>query len=200
MTIDHFANKAGSYEQNKDRVDNVAQIANAMIAVVQLTKSMRIMDFGSGTGLLLERIAPYVGKITAVDVSKSMNAQLREKQTRLGCEVEMIELDLEQAPLKRKFDGIISSMTMHHIKDIPAMFDNFYSLLTDGGFIAVADLESEDGTFHSEDTGVHHFGFNKDEIAKVASGAHFKNVAISRVSVVHKLQGNYPVFLLTAYR
>jgi putative AdoMet-dependent methyltransferase len=198
MTIDHFAHKAGSYEQNKDRVDNVAQIATAMLDSISFDKSMHLMDFGSGTGLLLERIAPYVGKVTAVDVSSAMNAQLQAKQGRLGCEMEVVELDLEQTVLNRKFDGIVSSMTMHHIKDVPGMFGKFRAMLSTGGFVAIADLEREDGTFHREDTGVHHSGFDKDEIIKIASDAGFKDVALSIVSVIHKHQRNYPVFLLTA--
>jgi cyclopropane fatty-acyl-phospholipid synthase-like methyltransferase len=204
MTIDHFAQKASSYEQNKDRVDNVAQIANAMIDNIRLTKSMHIMDFGSGTGLLLERIAAHVGRITAVDVSKSMNAQLKakldEKQSGLACEVRMVELDLEKSQLDQKFDGIISSMTMHHIKNVPGMFEKFHAMLNEGGFIAIADLVREDGTFHREDTGVHHAGFATDEIAKVAADIGFANVTTSIVSVVHKPQGDYPVFLLIGRR
>jgi len=200
MTTDHFAHKASSYEQNKDRVDNVAQIATAMLSNLRFTKSMRIMDFGSGTGLLLERIAPYVSKITAVDISTSMNAQLRDKQKRLGCDVQILKMDLEQSSLDQKFDGIISSMTMHHIKDIPAMFNKFHAMLNEGGFIAIADLDREAGTFHTEDTGVHHFGFERDEITKAASSAGFRNVAILTASVVHKTQGDYPVFLLTGVR
>jgi len=200
MSIDHFAHKADSYEHNKDRVDNVMQIANAMLSAIRFAKPMHIMDFGSGTGLLLERIAPHVGKITAVDVSKSMNAQLRAKLGGLACEVELLELDLEQSRLDKKFDGIISSMTMHHIKDIPAMFDKFHAMLNDGGYIAIADLDLESGTFHTEDTGVHHFGFGREEIVKIAVSAGFKNVAISTASVVHKSQGDYPVFLLTGVK
>jgi cyclopropane fatty-acyl-phospholipid synthase-like methyltransferase len=200
VTIDHFASKASSYEQNKDRVDNVAQIANAMLGNIRFTKSMHIMDFGSGTGLLLERIAPFVNKITAVDVSASMNAQLCEKLGSLGCAVEILQMDLETTQLNQKFDGIISSMTMHHIKDIASMFGKFHSMLNDGGFIAIADLDREAGTFHTEDTGVHHAGFAREEITKVASSAGFRNVAISTASVVHKPQGDYPVFLLTGRR
>jgi cyclopropane fatty-acyl-phospholipid synthase-like methyltransferase len=200
MTIDHFAQKASSYEQNKDRVDNVAQIASAMLDNIAFAKSMHIMDFGSGTGLLLERIAPHVGKITAIDVSKAMNAQLKEKQSRIRCEVQMLELDLAISPLDQKFDGIVSSMTLHHIKDVAAMFGRFHAMLSDGGFIAIADLDREDGTFHSQDTGVHHAGFATDEIAKLAADAGFKRIAIPIVSVVHKPTGRYPVFLLTAWR
>lgn len=199
MTHDHFAHKAGSYEQNQDRVDNVAHIADAIVARVQLTKSMHLMDFGSGTGLLLERIAPHVGKITAVDVSPSMNAQLREKLPRLACEVELVEVDLEKTSLNRAFDGVISSMTMHHIKDIAAMFAKFHAMLNKGGFIAIADLDREDGSFHTEDTGVHHAGFDREGIKKVAVDAGFTNVETVTVGVINKRGKDYPVFLLVGF-
>lgn len=200
MSKDYFAGKAGSYEQNKNRVDNVSNIANAIIESTGLDRSMQLMDFGSGTGLLLERIAPLVGKITAVDISKSMNEQLAAKRERLGCDMEILEVDLEKAELDRTFDGIISSMTMHHVRDIDAMFRKFHALLNDGGFIAISDLDKEDGSFHAEDTGVFHFGFDRDQIASAAKSAGFSEVVVSDASVVHKPQGDFPVFLLKAVR
>ena len=103
MKIDHFASKAAVYEQNPARVDNVENIANAILNTISINKSMHIMDFGSGTGLLLERIAPHVAKISAVDVSIAMNAQLRAKAGSLGCEIEIIEIDLEKSDLNVKF-------------------------------------------------------------------------------------------------
>lgn len=200
MSIDHFAHKAGSYDGNPSRVDNVANIAGAIRNAITLDRSMHLMDFGSGTGLLLERIAPYVGKITAVDVSSSMNAQLLAKQAGLGCTLEIVEIDLETSELSGAFDGIISSMTMHHIRDTDAMFRKFHLLLKDGGFIALSDLDREDGSFHTEDTGVHHFGFDRSEFAKSAAAAGFRMIQTSSASVVHKPQGDFPVFLLTALR
>lgn len=200
MSTDYFAHKAASYELNPSRVDNVENIANAIINGVKLDKSMHIMDFGSGTGLLLERMAPQVGKITAVDVSSSMNAQLRAKLNGLGCALEILEVDLEITELKQVFDGIVSSMTMHHIRDIETMFSRFYSLVKQGGFIALSDLDLEDGSFHTEDTGVYHCGFDRDAFAKAASAAGFQMVRVVSASVVHKPQGDFPVFLLTAVR
>jgi len=106
MTKDFFANKAGSYEQDTCRLDNVANIADAISRAVRLEKTMHIMDFGSGTGLLLERVSPYVGKITAVDISSAMNSQLRAKTEKLGCAVDILEIDLE----KEGLDGCKSTM------------------------------------------------------------------------------------------
>lgn len=94
MTKDFFAHKARNYEQNPDRVDNVDNIANAIVGNVMLDKRMHLMDFGSGTGLLLERIAPQVRKITAVDISRAMNEQLQAKRPQLACELEILEVDL----------------------------------------------------------------------------------------------------------
>ncbi|WP_188149375.1 class I SAM-dependent DNA methyltransferase [Teredinibacter waterburyi] len=198
MNRDYFEMKAVSYEKDDNRVSNVASIANSIIQNLYLHKDMHLMDFGSGTGLLLERIAPLVRKITAVDVSKSMNNQLKQKQGRLGCELDILEVDLELDDVERKFDGIISSMTMHHVKDIGLMFEKFHKLLSDDGVIAISDLDSEDGNFHTEDTGVYHFGFNRDDISTAAKKANFRDVSIVNASIVKKPHGEYSVFLLTA--
>lgn len=197
MTRDHFAHKAETFDQNPMRVDNVANIADTLRAAVSLDPAMRLVDFGSGTGLLLERIAPYVGHITAVDVSPSMNAQLSAKLGQLGCEVDIRAVNLITTDLPGTFDGVISSMTMHHIQDVATLLGKFRAMLKPGGFIAIADLDAEDGSFHSEDTGVFHNGFERAWIAAQAEAAGFSGVRVVSASVVRKPQRDYPVFLLT---
>ena len=198
MTHDPFAHKADSFDTNPVRVDNVASIADAIRAAIPLDPTMHLVDFGSGTGLLLERIAPYVGRITAVDVSPSMNAQLEAKFGQLACPVELHAIDLVATDLPGRYDGVISSMTMHHIADVADLFGKFRAMLKPGGFIAIADLDAEDGSFHSEDTGVFHNGFEREAIAALAAAAGFADVVVRAASVVRKPQRDYPVFLLTA--
>ena len=200
MSKDYFQHKAKSYEQKSQRVVNVNNIANTILKKIKFDKAMQLMDFGSGTGLLLERIAPSVDKITAIDISKSMNEQLLNKKDVLECELEIIEMNLATSNLDRKFDGIISSMTMHHVDDIASMFRKFHSMLNEGGFIAIADLDTEDGSFHSEDTGVFHFGFDRKEVTEIVTNAGFNNVEITTASTINKSQGEYTVFSLTAIR
>ena len=197
MSKDYFQNKSKDYEKDKNRVDNVKNIAGAIQQNIVFDKSMHIMDFGSGTGLLLENIAPLVRKITAVDISNSMNSELASKKENLGCELEILEMDLTKTKLDKKFDGIISSMTMHHVKDIQTMFTIFYTLVNENGFIAIADLDLEDGSFHTEDTGVFHFGFDRAIFLDAAKAAGFRDLKIISASIDHKPQGLYPIFLLT---
>ena len=63
---DFFAHKAKDYEENAKRVSNVQNIADGILKELSYTKEMKILDFGSGTGLLTQEIAPYVGKIQAI--------------------------------------------------------------------------------------------------------------------------------------
>jgi putative AdoMet-dependent methyltransferase len=200
VTTDHFADRAAGWEQVSQRVENVENIAREMHRRLQFDASMEIMDFGSGTGLLLERIAPSVRKITAVDTSPAMNEQLDGKRDALDCELEIIERDLTREDVGGGFDGIISSMTIHHVEDIPALFRIFHKLLKPGGFVAIADLETEDGSFHEDDTGVHHFGFDPDAFLQTVQEAGFENPQISTANVIRRPECDYPVFLLTARR
>ena len=159
MKEDLFAHKSKSWDMNSKRVQNAKGIAELIVKNIKLTKHMEIMDFGAGTGLLSYFVAPYVKKITAVDNSPSMLLEFKNKCSEFVCETEVIEKDMSKESLDRKFDGIISSMTIHHLDDTIALFQKFYAMLHDGGFIAIADLDSEDGSFHSDNTGVHHHGF-----------------------------------------
>ena len=196
--MDKFAFKANDYDALVRRRESAKAIANKIRANVAIDKNMHLLDFGSGTGLLLEELASEVSKFTAVDISPSMTKVLKQKS--IPCELDIKELDLTKETLDIKVDGIISSMTMHHIKDIRAIFKKFYSMLKSGGFIAIADLDTEDGSFHSVDTGVEHFGFDRDEFLEYAKEAGFKNCKIDDATVINKSYGKFGLFLLIAYK
>ena len=197
---DFFAHKTKEYDNNEKRVSNVQNIADGILKNITYTKEMSILDFGSGTGLLTQEIAPYVKKITALDMSTSMNEVLREKTEGFACDLEVLELDITKDKYSHKLsnlDGIISSMTIHHIKDTEDLFKIFYDLLNENGTIGLADLETEDGSFHTSDTGVFHFGFDKQEFLNIAKKVGFKDLKIETISVSSKPHGEYPIFLLT---
>jgi len=194
---DHFAHKAENYDKEVRRSENVTRIARLILKEMAYDKEAHLMDFGSGTGLLLENIAPHVGKITAVDMSPSMNEVLTKKSPKLPCALDILPMDLTKETPHIAIDGIISSMTMHHVKDIEAMFKKFYALLPKNGTIALADLDTENGSFHTKDTGVFHFGFDRTWFLSQARKAGFKHLETHGVGKVVKPYGEYGVFLLT---
>jgi cyclopropane fatty-acyl-phospholipid synthase-like methyltransferase len=197
---DFFENRSKTYNKDSKRVRNVQTIANGILEKVSYTKDMHIMDFGSGTGLLSIEIAPYVGKITGIDMSKSMNEELRANKDLVQCDLEILELDLSKSDIDKKFDGIISSMTLHHVEDTVELFRKFHDMLDVDGTIALSDLYTEDGTFHSEDTGVFHFGFDEEFIISCAKKAGFRELEIHEVSIAKKPHKDFPIFLLTGMK
>jgi len=198
--VDHFAHKSKTWDINSKRVQNAKGIAELIVNNIRLDKSMEIMDFGAGTGLLSYFVAPYVEKIVAVDNSPSMLLEFQNKCDDFSCHTEVLEKDLSTDTLDRKFDGIISSMTIHHLEDIPALFSKFYDMLDEHGFIAIADLDSEDGTFHSDNEGVFHYGFDRQLLARYAQEAGFKDVTFSLANKISKPHAEFTVFLMTALK
>jgi cyclopropane fatty-acyl-phospholipid synthase-like methyltransferase len=198
--VDHFAHKSKSWDMNSKRVKNAKGIAELIVNNIKLNKSMELMDFGAGTGLLSYFVAPFVKKIVAVDNSPSMLVEFENKCDEFSCETEVIEKDLSSETLERKFDGIISSMTIHHLENTPSLLSKLYDMLNKDGFIAIADLDSEDGSFHSDNIGVFHYGFDRHLLAQHAQEAGFKDVTFSLASTISKPHADFTVFLMTAVK
>ena len=198
---DLFAHKSKNWDMNSKRVQNAKNIAGLIVKNINLNKRMVLMDLGAGTGLLSFFIAPFVKKIVAVDNSPSMLMEFENKCSEFACETEVILKNISIDSFEdMQFDGIISSMTIHHIEDIAALFHKLYGMLHDGGFIALADLDSEDGSFHSDNTGVFHYGFERNTLQKFAEASGFKNIHFDTASTINKPHRKFNVFLMTAYK
>lgn len=200
MQKDLFEDKSKSWDMNAKRVQNAKGIADLIVKNIYLSKTMEIMDFGAGTGLLSYFVSPFVQKIVAVDNSPSMLEAFEKKSSEFASQTEIIQKDLSTQTLDRKFDGIISSMTLHHIEDIKALFQKFYDMLDTNGFIAIADLDSEDGSFHSDNTGVYHYGFKRDALEQIAKEIGFKNIHFELANHISKPQQDFSVFLMTGVK
>ncbi len=198
--VDHFKHKSKSWDMSSMRVKNAKSIADLIVKNIKFNDTMEIMDLGAGTGLLSYFIAPYVTKIIAVDNSPSMLEEFKSKASEFDSQTEVIEADIAKEELNRSFDGIISSMTIHHVEETKALFSKLYGMLNDNGFIAIADLDSEDGSFHSDNTGVHHHGFDRMKLEAIAKEVGFKDIKFDLASIIDKPHCTFTVFLMTAVK
>jgi len=192
-----FDNRAKDWDKKDIRVDGAKVIANAIEKKIHLKKDMEIIDFGVGTGLLGFEIAKKVKQVYGVDTSQGMITTLQEKNTK-ELHIIPIHQDIINEPLTQKFDGLVSSMTLHHVRELESFFTTIYQTLKDNAFIAIADLEKEDGTFHSDNRGVHHFGFDEKELRKIIHKSGFKDIEIETINTIEKPHGAFNIFLLTA--
>lgn len=195
--MSHFDSRADGWDSGDIRVNGAKTIADAINTRIVLKSDMTIMDFGVGTGLLGFEIAKSVKQVYGVDTSTQMLTKLQEKNT-LELNIEPINQDIVKNPLTQTFDGLVSSMTLHHVEDLKAFFNAIYTNINDNGFIAIADLETEDGTFHSDNTGVFHFGFQREELCKIVESCRFTNVKFENINTINKPHRDFGVFLLSA--
>jgi cyclopropane fatty-acyl-phospholipid synthase-like methyltransferase len=197
---DRFADHAADYDTRPLPQQLSEGIIAAIAARVPLQESDIVHDFGAGTGLLTGRIAPKVGAVIAVDVSPAMLAHLAAK-SELQEKVEPVCQNLLETPLGRRVTRIVSAMAMHHVEDTPRLLATLYQHLEPGGQVALADLEREDGDFHPPGVeGVHHHGFDREELAAAMQTAGFERVEIETACTVEREGKRYGVFLATPVR
>ena len=201
----HFDSKARQWDENPVFRERAEKIATGIRAAIPLSKSMTALDYGSGSGLLSFPLKDELGHITLKDTSAGMLAVAEEKIAALGVANMTTRLtDLTAEPLPgERYDLIYSSMTLHHIPDTNAILKTFHHLLNPGGWLCIADLDKEDGSFHGIEVDVHH-GFDRDELAAKLGAAGYEHPRFETVFEIEKETPNgarcYPVFLMVARR
>jgi tRNA (cmo5U34)-methyltransferase len=204
----YFDEAAATWDDNPTRVELAKTVAKGILAQVPLTAETMVMDFGCGTGLITRALAPKVASVAAADPSAQMLAVLDAKAKASGLNnVQPLPLEAGYpSPDGARFDAIVSSMVFHHVEDIPAVLSRFARWVRPGGWVAIADLEPEDGSFHVGNPHVVHHGIDPARLGSQLEQAGF---AIQSVQTVHTIRRqpegadhprDYPVFLLVARR
>ncbi|MEI7998269.1 MAG: class I SAM-dependent methyltransferase [Candidatus Omnitrophota bacterium] len=184
-----FNKEATAWDDNPIRVQLANDIYKRISQEVVLMPTMDIMDFGCGTGLMTLQFKPLVRSITGFDSSEGMLEVFKDKVVQKNLSgVEVYHIDLEKGEcLKGQYHLIVSSMTFHHIMDIPALLDQFYKLLQPSGYLCIADLDSDEGKFHDNNDGVFHQGFDRLSLSGHFKEAGFEDVRDVQATEVVKM-------------
>ncbi len=201
--VKRFDDAAADWEEKPQRVALARKVAEAIQQAIPLAETMQVLEYGCGTGMVSRALSPHVAKIVAVDTSPQMLEVLRRKAREEGiANIETLAHDLTQHPLSAEnFDLVMSSMTLHHIPDIEALLHRFFAALKPGGYLAVADLVTEDGSFHEDHSGVAHHGINPETVRTILAKNGGHDIGVQEIHTIEKTQGNgaklreYPIFL-----
>jgi ubiquinone/menaquinone biosynthesis C-methylase UbiE len=202
----YFDERAKDWDSDPKRVERARVVADAIRNMVPLSKEMKALEYGCGTGLLSFALQPDLGEITLADASQGMLDVLSEKIDKAGVtNMHPLRLDLASDPLPAgQYDLTYSLMVLHHIPDVQKVLSRFCGLLVPGGILLVADLDKEDGTFHTDGSTDVHLGFDHDELRRMVEEAGFGNVSFTTAYEIKKQIGNeekvFPVFLMTAQK
>lgn len=197
-----FDEVAKVWDAKPMRLHTAELIYKAVAEKLNLNNKLKVADIGTGTGLLLIHILPHIKEIHGYDNSQEMlnmlNAKIKKAELN---NVKSIFFDADSDEFTENYDLFVSSMTFHHIENLQSFFRKIYKATNKAGKIAIADLESEDGSFHSQlDETVKHLGFDKHKFTEYIKNAGFKNVVAKTIFEINKQGKKYPVFLATAQK
>ena len=202
----NFDERAKDWDSDPKKVERARVVAEAIRTALPLSTEMTALEYGCGTGLLSFALQTDLGQITLADTSQGMLDVLGEKIAAAGVtNMHPVKLDLatDTVPAAR-FDLTYSLMTLHHIADVNDMLGKFNAILKPKGYLVAADLDKEDGSFHTADLVYEHKGFARDELQQMVEAAGFGDVRFSTGYVIRRKVGEtekeYPVFLMTAQK
>jgi 2-polyprenyl-3-methyl-5-hydroxy-6-metoxy-1,4-benzoquinol methylase len=173
-----FDKEAAAWDKNPGRVKLANDIADAIASEGILRPDMEVLDFGCGTGLLTLRLEPMVRSVTGVDSSRGMLDVLQSKiESQQLARVKTRYLSTEKGDvLEGSFDAVVTAMTLHHVKDIRPLLDQFHEILVPQGYLVIADLDVDDGELHGDNDTVFHNGFDRTELQLSLQEAGFEDI------------------------
>ncbi len=119
-----------------------AAVEQALLGLLPRAEIGRLLDIGTGTGRLLEVLAPLVTTGLGVDASRAMLALARARLARPGlthCAVR--QADMYRLPLTDAgFDLVVLQMVLHYAEDPPGALAEAARVLRPGGRLIVVDL------------------------------------------------------------
>lgn len=190
-----FDDRAEAWD-DESKVKRAQAVAAAIRRAVPLARSMTALEYGAGTGLLSFCLRESLGPITLADTSAGMRAVAQRKIAAAGAkDMRVVDYDVMRDALPaQRYDAVLSMMTLHHVPDVARGLAAFHELLEPGGYLCIADLDAEDGSFHGPDVDVHH-GFERGALGAALERAGFTNVQFADCFVVERGPRRYPVFL-----
>jgi ubiquinone/menaquinone biosynthesis C-methylase UbiE len=202
----NFDERAKDWDSDPKKVERARVVADAIRRAIPLSNEMKALEYGCGTGLLSFALQPNLGQITLADTSQGMLDVLREKIASTDVtNMHPVRLELASDPLPtERYDLTYSLMTLHHLHDVNSMLAKFRELLVPNGYLLIADLDKEDGSFHTDGSTDVHLGFVREELQRMVEDVGLGNVSFSTAYEIKKKIGNeektFPVFLMTAQK
>ena len=198
--MNRFDEAAKTWDKRQVSIESSDACVQDLLKNVQLKDDANILDYGCGTGFIAFALKNETNNVTGMDYSNGMIEVFNKKVAEFELEdIKAIKHNMNEEELpKETFDLIISSKTMHHIKDTNMFFKKSYHALKNDGILCINDLEEEDGSFHEDkgNDGVEHFGYEKEDLFAIAKNIGFTIVSYKIVYNQEKNGQYYPLFNL----
>ncbi len=151
---------------------------DAAIALAGLAPGDVVADVGTGTGFVIQGLAPRVARVYGFDESPEMLAVARRNLAGFD-NVELRQVRGDRLPLPDgSLDAVFGNMVLHHVPDPLAAITEMVRLLRSGGRLVLTDLDAHDQTWMREEMADRWLGFEREDVREWFSLAGLSDVQV----------------------
>ncbi len=171
VAADFFKANAAEWERIRSLHAPEKDVEDAIVGLLKGAPIESLLDAGTGTGRMLELLAPQIGRGVGVDVSPDMLAIARDRLERAGihhCQVRLA--DVFYLPFAAEgpgdgFDAVLFHQVLHYLDDPQAAVLEGARVLRPGGRILIADFAPHALEFLRDEYAHRRLGFSDREAA-----------------------------------
>ncbi|MCT8972524.1 ArsR/SmtB family transcription factor [Microbaculum marinisediminis] len=164
----YFRQHAAHWDQIRSLHANEQEIEAGVLRLVGDAPLDLVVDLGTGTGRMLELLAPHIESGIGIDVSHDMLSYARSRLEREGlrnCQVR--QGDIYSPPIEDgSADLVIIHQVLHYLDDPDRAIEEAAYLLKPGGRLLIIDFAPHGLEFLRADQAHRRLGFSREQIAE----------------------------------
>ena len=165
-----FKANAGDWERIRSLHAPDQEVEAAILSLVKTLSHDTILDGGTGTGRILELLAPHIRQGTGIDNSPEMLAIARDRLERIHaqhCQVRLGDIHRLPFPGGKSDDGFdlaIFHQVLHYLEDPQSAVVEVARVLNARGSVLIIDFAPHDLEFCRSELAHRRLGFSDEEV------------------------------------
>jgi ubiquinone/menaquinone biosynthesis C-methylase UbiE len=196
----YFAERAADWDTIRALHAPEERVEAALASMIGTKPYRSLLDLGTGTGRVLELLAPSAARAVGVDQSAAMLSLARARIDQAGLrQVQLRQGDIYAPPVERDgYDLIVIHQVLHFLDDPARALKEAGRALSPGGRLVVVDFDAHDQEFLRADFAHRRLGFASSEIEGFLAEAGLVGVRSTRVPPATGESGKLTVALWLA--
>jgi ubiquinone/menaquinone biosynthesis C-methylase UbiE len=180
-----FKANAADWERIRSLHAPEKDVENAIVRLAREGSIESVLDAGTGTGRMLELLAPYIKRGVGVDSSPDMLAIARDRLERANIHHCQVRLgDVYRLPFANGegFDAVLFHQVLHYLEDPQGAIVEAARVLKPGGRVLIADFAPHDLEFLRTELAHRRLGFSDREVQGWFQAAGLKSLAAEAIA------------------
>src|SRR5580658_5914933 len=164
----YFRENAAQWHRIRSLYVDEREVEAALVEIIAAADPRDLLDIGTGTGRMLEILAPRAERALGIDQSREMLAVARVNLERAGLENGRVRLgDMYQLPLPdASFDAAVIHQVLHYADRPAAVIAEAARVLRPGGVFVLVDFAPHSLEFLRDEHAHRRLGFADSEVAE----------------------------------